>query len=196
MKLTRTALFLTLATAFQIVVLTGMVTLAHLPLWTGTEIRVEARLADPRSLFRGNYAGLHYTFGTIPKDALAEGLRKGEAVYITLEKNGSGIHVFSAAALEPPSDKIFLRERIANHYRPYQVKFGIEAYFAPEEKAQKLEKELRRGGVAILMVNKRGKAAVKAVSPVPVQSGDQDSPPNEWNTVPGIRVWTAILARF
>jgi hypothetical protein len=43
--------------------------------------------------------------------------------------------------------------------------YGIEAYFAPEKKAQILEKEMGQGGIAVVMVAKNGKAALKEVIP-------------------------------
>lgn len=171
MKRTPTTIFLALAVAFQLTALTGMVVLAHLPLWTGTQIRVKTQPVDPRSLFRGNYVNLYYAFGAVPQNALADTgrLRKGQIVYVTLEENESEFHVFSAVALEPPSGKIFLRGRVRSHStrnaeQRYIIRFGIEAYFVPKHKARKLEKELREGGVATLMVTERGKAALKAVA--------------------------------
>ncbi len=41
--------------------------------------------------------------------------------------------------------------------------YGIEAFFAPKEKALKLEEDLRDGGVTVLMVSAGGKARIKAV---------------------------------
>ena len=66
--------------------------------------------------------------------------------------------------------EVFLRGRIANNYSPYRVKYGIEAFFAPKKKALQLEKDLRNGGVAILMVTRSGRVALKDV--VPDTSGE------------------------
>ena len=52
---------------------------------------------------------------------------------------------------------------------------GIEAFFAPKEKALKLEKDLRNGGTAILMVARSGNAALKDVIPNPGPRPDLDS---------------------
>ena len=57
---------------------------------------------------------------------------------------------------------------------PYRVRFGIEAFFAPKEKALELEKDLRNGGAAILMVSNSGRAALKDVIPDPAPDPDAD----------------------
>ena len=169
------------AIAFQLVVLAGMVVNAALPLWTGTEVRVRTVPVDPRSMFRGNYARLAYEFGTLPEDALAgeENLRVGEVVYVRLERGEDGAHEFSGASLDPPTEGVFLRGRLATVTAPYRVRFGIEAFFAPKERAFELEKDLRNGGTALLMVAASGRSALKDVipEPNPAPTPDADSDP-------------------
>ncbi len=46
---------------------------------------------------------------------------------------------------------------------PLPIKYGIEAFFAPRERALQLEKDLRGGGVAVLMVSSGGKARLMDV---------------------------------
>ena len=63
---------------------------------------------------------------------------------------------------------MYLRGRIENRRysgktKYFRLKYGIEAFFAPKEKALALEKDLRDGGVAILMVSKNGKARLKDI---------------------------------
>jgi uncharacterized membrane-anchored protein len=156
---------LLLAVALQFVVLVGMVAKAAMPLWTGTEVHVKTIPVDPRSLFRGNYARLQYGFSRLPQGELAkaENLRIGEIVYVTLEPGDNGLYEFAAASFDKPRAGIFLRGRVMNRYQPFRVKYGIEAYFAPKEKALKLERELRVGGVAILMIDSNGRVTLKDV---------------------------------
>ena len=147
--------------------LVGMVAKAAMPLWIGTEIRVKTIPVDPRSMFRGNYAQLRYKFGSLMESELqeAENLRHGEIVYVKLQPGESDLYEFSGASLNLPTTGIFLRGRIVNTSPPYLVAYGIEAYFAPKERALKLEKDLREGGIAVLMVTDRGQAALKTVIP-------------------------------
>ena len=156
------------AIAFQLIVLVGMVVHATLPLWTGTEIRVRTLPVDPRSLFRGNYVRLSYELGTLPMDALWEDgeVRYGEVVHVRLERSEGGEYAYAGVSLDPPSEGVFLRGRVVGFLREYQwVRYGIEAFFAPKEKALALEKDLRNGGIAVLMVAGNGRAALKDVIP-------------------------------
>ena len=163
------AICLGAAVAIQVVVLVGMVANAAMPLWTGTEIRVKTIPVDPRSMFRGNYARLRYEFGTLPDGALneVEGLRVGEVVYVSLEQGEGGDYEFAGVSMERPADGICLRGRLVRNSPPLRVKYGIEAFFAPKERALKLESDLRDGGTAVLMVTDGGRAALKDVIPNP-----------------------------
>ena len=157
------------AIMLQLLLLVGMVAKAALPLWMGTEIRVRTVPVDPRSMFRGNYARLRYEFETLPGDALndAEGLRAGEVVYVTLGQGEDGEFELADVSLEPPSGGIFLRGRLVGNSPPLHVRYGIEAFFAPKERALELESDLRDGGTAILMVTDGGRAALRDVIPGP-----------------------------
>lgn len=156
---------LAVAIMLQLFVLSGMVVKAAMPLWTGTEIRIKTIPIDPRSMFRGNYARLNYAISVLPEDALSstEELRLGEIVYVSLQEGAGGLYEYAAASLTQPDEGIFLRGRISANYIPYRVNYGIDAFFAPKEKALQLEQELRDGGVAVLMVTASGKVALKDV---------------------------------
>lgn len=157
------------AIALQVIVLAGMVAGAAMPLWTGKEVRVATLPVDPRSMFRGNYARLTYAFSTLPDDALdgVRELRAGEVVYVSLESGEDGLHRYAGASLERPDEGVFLRGRIQRGRAPYRVRYGIEAFFAPKERALRLERELRDSGVAVLKVSASGRAAIEAVVPSP-----------------------------
>lgn len=158
------------AIVFQFFVLTGMYVKAAMPLWTGEEVRVKTVPVDPRSLFRGNYARLDYDISMIETQHFPENndLRNGEIVYVQLKQDSSGLYVYSSVALERPESGVFLRGRIENrryedHADYFRVKYGIEALFAPKEKALALEHQLRSEAVAVLMVLDGGEARLKEV---------------------------------
>ncbi len=155
------------AVVLQILVLSGMLVKAAMPLWTGTEIRVKTVPIDPRSMFRGNYAQLNYEIGRLPNGVLRDftSLRIGEIVYVSLKLGEDGLHSFADASLDKPAEGIFLRGRIVDNQSPYRVKYGIEAFFAPKNKALQLEQDLRNGGVAVLMVADNGQVALNDVVP-------------------------------
>jgi uncharacterized membrane-anchored protein len=174
---------LVVAVVLQLCILSGMVVKAALPLWSGTEIRVKTVPVDPRSLFRGNYARLNYAFVSLPEGvfgasnaSVAEAenlfgasneLRTGEVVYTSLQPGADGLYEYAGASLEPPQEGIFLRGRITGFYPQIQVNYGIDAFFAPKEKALQLENDLRDGGVAVLMVASDGQVTLKDVIGAP-----------------------------
>jgi uncharacterized membrane-anchored protein len=162
------AIGLIIAALFQLLVLTGMVGLSAMPLWTGKEIKVKTIPVDPRSMFRGNYARLKYNLSEISVEQSSIKIRNGEVVYVSLLETENGLLEFSKASLTKPEAGTFLRGRIQTHrfntnQKKYNVKYGIEAFFAPKEKALALEKDLRDGSVAVLMISSGGKARIKNI---------------------------------
>ena len=168
-KISIIAIVLTIG--FQLLVLVGMYVNAALPLWTGKEVRVKTVPVDPRSLFRGNYARLNYAFSVLDGDLFPgdKSIRTDEIVYVSLKQPGvekqgkNGLYEYDSVSLEKPDSGVFLRGRIQNRGARYHIKYGIEAYFAPKDKALELEDKLRSNGVSVLMVSKSGKAVLKDV---------------------------------
>jgi uncharacterized membrane-anchored protein len=163
---------LALVIVFQVSVLAGEYLGAVYPLWTGEEIHLKVIPVDPRSLFRGNYAQLRYDISTIDVKELGEHkqFRNGEVVYIKLKPGIDGVYVFDGAGLNKPAAGPFIRGRIRapngqEDVRKFEVRYGIEAYFAPKQKALALERELRDGGIAIVMIADNGKSALKDIIP-------------------------------
>jgi len=161
---------LSLAIFFQFLILIGMYVSAALPLWTGQEIRLKTIPVDPRSLFRGNYAQLQYKISQIETKHFpdSKNLRNGEVVYIILKPGKNELYEFARVSLDRPQEGIFLRARIENRWYEekadyFRLKFGIEAFFAPKDKALELENKLRENGIAVLMVSSSGKARIKGI---------------------------------
>ena len=160
------------AIALQFLILIGIYFKAQLPLWTGEEIRLKTIPVDPRSLFRGNYARLQYDISQLKTSLFPDrdNLREGEVVYVSLKPGKGGLYEFAGVSLDKPDRKPFLRGRISGNWLRgstdyYRVHYGIEAFFAPKEKALGLESHLRNGGVAVLMVSAGGSARLKDVIP-------------------------------
>ncbi len=158
------------AVALQIAVLAAEFLNAVYPLWSGQPIMLQTRPVDPRSLFRGNYALLRYDISQIPgADINRERIpRNGEIVYVSLKTDADGIYRYHSASLKKPQQGIFIRGRIKNHSSKYaasqyRVDYGIEAYFAPKEKALALENRLRKQALAKVMLASDGKAALQNV---------------------------------
>lgn len=166
---------LVIAICVQVCVLVGMQVQAALPLWTGTEVRVKTVPVDPRSLFRGNYAILRYDTDHVLPDleAHVSDLRHGDVVYIGLAPDSEGLHNWTGASLTPPESGLYVRARVHRLMTrvlasPIGVTIpNIEAFFAPKQKALQLERDLRNGGVAVLMVAANGSVAIKDVEVLP-----------------------------
>ena len=155
---------------FQLLVLVVEYVGAVYPIYTGQEIRLKTTPIDPRSMFRGNYARLRYEIGEVSGEAINKVRvpRNGEVVYVRLNAGEGGLYEFAGASLEKPADGVFIRGRIQDSSRrskrpTYRVKYGIEALFAPKEKALDLEKRLRQSAVARVMVADNGKATLVEV---------------------------------
>ncbi len=153
----------------------GVLTVVYLnsvyPLWTGEEVRLETVPIDPRSMFRGNYVRLNYEISEINMlEAMkARTLRWNEVVYVKLRPGKNNVHVFDGASFTKPETGLYIRGRLQSPYgpetsQPYQMRYGIEAFFAPKEKALALEDQLRDGGIAVVMLADNGKAALKDVA--------------------------------
>lgn len=165
--------------ALQVTVLAGEYLGAVYPLWTVEEIKLKAVPVDPRSLFRGNYARLNFEISSIDAKAL-DGKKKpraGDFVYIKLKPGAHGLHVFDGAGLEKPEAGTFIRGRIeaaSGQAKRISVRYGIEAYFAPRKTSLDLEQQLRKGGVAVVMIAANGKAALKSVVAGPEMQSDKE----------------------
>ncbi len=151
----------------QIIILAGEYGNAVYPLWTGQEIKLKTIPIDPRSLFRGNYAQLVYDISSVKSPKFSKKVRNGEVLYVQLEADQSGVYYAKQLYLEPPESGIYIRGRLQQGYHAsnnaYHILYGIEAYFAPKDKALALEHNLRDGGIAQVMLSANGKAALKNV---------------------------------
>jgi uncharacterized membrane-anchored protein len=143
------------------------------PLWTGEEVRLEIAPVDPRSMFRGNYARLAYTVASVDSklfEGSAEVLRKGEVVYVFVEEGEGEVWHATRVQLEQPLSGLFLRGRMIRAWshdeQPLQIRYGIEAWFAPKEKALEIEAAARRSqgegerAYAVIAVSGSGRAAL------------------------------------
>ena len=75
--------------------------------------------------------------------------------------------MYESAGLTAPGEGVYIRGRVRQrtwaHSPTISVRYGIEALFAPPEKALALEKDLRAGGIAVVMIAAGGKPALKGV---------------------------------
>jgi len=166
----------------QLLLLFGEYANSVYPHYYGEEVLLEIKPVDPRSLFRGQYARLNYTIGTIEfddfKDVTDESfqaLRQGEFVYASLMKRSSTTSVnqvlyyeIDTVTVQQPETGLFVRGRVVkkvfgDSVKPISVKYGIEAFFTTPEKALEVEEFARQNpdsSYAKVMVAPNGKAAL------------------------------------
>lgn len=156
------AVGLTLTISTQMVVLATEYLSSVWPLWFGSPAILKTAPVDPRSLFRGNYVRLNYDISTIDKELTSERFKINEVGYVTLKEQED---VFVATGLhhEKPQTGVFIRGRVKGVDSGYRMKYGIEAYFMPKEKALKTERSVRQGAHAEVFLLDSGKAAIAAL---------------------------------
>ena len=181
----------------QLTVLAAEWGIAHYPLWKGQELRIRVEPVDPRDLFRGNYARLGYDMTTLRADLGEDDFAKGDVVYVSLQPDD--VLGWRAVAIHAhrPADAVFLRARVKRVFRGnhqvrrgrdandewiwetlpnrggYELRYGIEAWFAPKLKARQVEKDLRDGGWAIIKVADSGRAALVGLDLPPSSDDDE-----------------------
>jgi uncharacterized membrane-anchored protein len=141
---------LVVAVVAQLAVLSGEYLMSVYPLWFGTSVQLALEPVDPRSLFRGNFASLNYSISDLDGEQIVGDGKwwKGQIVYVSLAAE-DGLHKAVAVSPDPPEEGLFIRGRVAAHHGEHSLRVeynGINAYFAPEEKALALERAARRFG--------------------------------------------------
>ncbi len=160
------------ATAWWRVLVVGLVLSAALGwmvfgqvriLRNGREIVLQTRPIDPRDLLLGHYARLGYEISRIPAkkvDGLQEWCWKhkrlhGRRILVALQRGKDGYWHFAGASLRgmaamkdgiAPADAVIVAGRVRSSFcgGTLRVEYGIERFYAPKEKALKLERLARR----------------------------------------------------
>lgn len=163
----RRTVFILLAVFLQIGVVAAMALSREWIIAYGASYTLQTAPVDPRDIFRGDYVRLDYLFSSVAPAKLepaiiAQGLRKGQKVYLALEQDINGIHHGGRLYRQPPQEQPWLAGRVRYDwpYRgyadrpasarqkvtlsPVAVKYGIEQYYL--EQGSGLAIEERRGG--------------------------------------------------
>jgi len=157
------AIGLTLTITAQLMVLTTEYLSSVWPLWFGSPVILKTAPVDPRSLFRGNYVRLNYDISNINKNLSREKFKTNEVGYVTL-KEEEGVFVATGLHREKPKTGVYIRGRVSSVNSGFRVKYGIEAYFMPKDKALKTERSLRQGAHAEVFLLDSGKSAIASLN--------------------------------
>lgn len=150
---------LTLTISVQMLVLATEYLSSVWPLWFGTPVMLRTAPVDPRSLFRGNYVRLNYDISTIKSTLTNEHFKRSEVGYVSL-KEREGVFIATGLHREKPESGVYIRGRITRVGASYRMKYGIEAFFMPRDKALQAERSVRQGANAEIYLLASGKAAL------------------------------------
>lgn len=142
-----------------IVLIAGFVMSGEFTLKTGREVLLKTIPVDPRDLFRGEYVNLSYEIGQMPQ---GYSFSDDQRVYAVLKVDNKNVATVDYLVGEIPKDKFFIK----GYYRKYwssELQYGIESYFVKEGTALALEKKLRNGGYAKVIIDKNGNAKVREI---------------------------------
>ncbi len=137
---------------------------------TGDEIRLKVRPVDPRDLLRGQYVVLNYDISNVDVKKDTD-FKRNDKVYVILQKERE-IHVFKEISAHIPTNGQYIKGQVDyirwnydkdKNFKTLNIKYGIENLFAKEKEAKEIEKRLTKGGVAVIKLDKQGRAKVLRV---------------------------------
>jgi len=100
----------------QVLLLTGMIIYRQYWVHTGQRIILVTEPVDPRDIFRGDYVRLSYEISRLDLNKLGvkERFKRGEKIYVHLEKDDRGTFSASSATKVQPAGKTFIQGRVSN----------------------------------------------------------------------------------
>ncbi len=147
----------------------------------GTEVRLRTVPVDPRDLFRGDYVVLAYPISTVEGPVGGDGgLRRGDAVFVTLGRDAEGFARATAVARTRPTatgGDVVIAGRVqstgacalndageadcASGRRRLRIAYGLESYFVPQGQGRAIETTPRARIEVVAAVSAGGEAAIK-----------------------------------
>ena len=140
------------------------------PVWTtmtGDVIKIKTAPVDPTDLFRGSYVALKYEIESVEPSQIDDSIKTEfttrnmgdfKKVYVRLKQNEDGLYVVDYVTKEKPGKGVYLKGELEIPYdlqnaETIQIRYGLDNYFASEEKAKEMEKEaLANPSVAVVKV--------------------------------------------
>lgn len=167
-----------LTLAIPLLILLGMTVKPLLTLTSGEDISLLTVPVDPRDLFYGDYVTLAYEIEEVPAEKISIPLLKelerssflGKVtVYGTLVPDGD-VYVLEELSATKPKGDLYLTGKM-NHYAYnnrdgeliYEVDFGLERFFVPENTGMELEDLSREGKLVARVKLKNGHALLQDI---------------------------------
>ena len=144
----------------------------------GTEVRLRTVPIDPRDLFRGDYVVLAYPISTVEAGIGGQDLRRGEPVFVTLQRDGEGFARATGVSRNWPragGDGLVIAGRVTSTSactlnadgttdcsgRRLRVAYGLESYFVPQGQGKAIEFTDKARIEVVAAVSSSGEAAIK-----------------------------------
>ncbi len=121
----------------------------------GEEILLQVLPVDPKDFLRGDYVRLRYNINTAPEENNLRG-----DVYVVLSKNNDETYSIKKITNRKPEKVIFLKGEKYGRHINYK---SIQQYFVKENEGKILEKQLEKGGLARISIDKNGSARIKEI---------------------------------
>ncbi|MBT2647808.1 GDYXXLXY domain-containing protein [Bacillus sp. ISL-34] len=134
---------------------------------TGDVIKIKTAPIDPTDLFRGSYVALKYEIESVKPSQVDDSIKPlfhtrnmgdFKKVYVRLKQNKDGLYVVDYVTKEKPGNGVYLKGELEIPYdlqnaETIQIRYGLDNYFASEEKAKEMEKDaLVNPSVAVVKV--------------------------------------------
>lgn len=154
------------AVALQVLALSFIAGEREWILRTGRTVWLRTAPVDPRDVMRGDYVRLDYEIGRVSRSLWRDGLaswketgatrRTEKRVYASLRVDAGGLAEATALSDRKPSEGLFLRGKLTSDMwwrGDANVRYGLEAFFMEQGKAQGLEdtRSRDRSGVPLNM---------------------------------------------
>ncbi|MCU4180470.1 GDYXXLXY domain-containing protein [Bosea sp. BH3] len=145
---------------------------------SGAEIRLRTVPIDPRDLFRGDYVVLAYPISTVEAEAGGERYRRGEKVYVALQRDAEGFAQAASVSREWPrasGDAVVIAGQVTTtgacalnqdgttdcNRRRLRVTYGLESFFVPQGEGKVIETTDKARIEVVASVSSSGAAAIK-----------------------------------
>jgi len=151
-----------LTAVLQVMVLVFMAGEREWVLRTGRTLYLRTVPVDPRDAMRGDYVSLSYDISRVPRD-LWRGRLAGTdlsmlpadtVVYAALNLSDNLVAELVGLDLDPPLSGCFIRGRMERQWwrgnnNMINVRYGIEAFFTQQGRAEEIERNRRQGSLQI-----------------------------------------------
>ena len=152
--MTKTIILFILAIAAQLLILAAVPAKQIHALKTGKTVRLYTAPVDPYSIMSGYYVTLGYEISRPGRtqanwwnDANGPTWQKWENssnVYVVLEPDANGVHVAKSWHQQWPGDIGEKAVVIKGKTQHWQIEYGIESYYIPEDMRNTINHELQR----------------------------------------------------